>query len=150
MQNMWHYLASPSISTITYTHLSSTYHHHLSLSSVFSQTHIFRIIHSVYFCLCDLLSLFSSVIYLPILGSRFPLFLKYHHVCIWLTHLLQTVPTTANPWAFIKSNDTQPDKPAALNSPPGIPTAVLVEYGRTLFPLDSSGNPVGILYSSSI
>jgi len=49
---------------------------------------------------------------------------------------------------------------AVLNSPPGIPTAVqvksgilvavLVEYGRTLFPLDSSGNPVGILYSSSI
>ena len=47
-----------------------------------------------------------------------------------------------------------------LNSPPGIPTAVwvksgipaavLVDYGRTLFPLDSSGNPVGILYSSSI
>ena len=54
----------------------------------------------------------------------------------------------------------QSQNTSVLNSPPGIPTAVwvksgipaavLVDYGRTLFPLDSSGNPVGILYSSFI
>jgi len=57
--------------------------------------------------------------------------------------------TQLSPW-YSHQNLVDCQIPTAVQVKSSILVAVLVEYGRTLFPLDSSGNPVGILYSSSI